>query len=497
MLEIPGHYYDATKKKYFRIEKSHTAPSQASWSADAVKKRRREDMSREEARRKADLVKRHVRRHWLRRDMLGGGLLRRETEYVDVRTGGELRCAAWAGGVMDKGRVSFVSNGEGGGKRAPNVCCLWVGHGVAYTTLDETTLTGTYLSTDRNDCLTFATDAFTGEPSPHARLPREMVVCPQMSSITYHEPSHKVLLTSREMNVSCGLCLFSPPVEEAQGEGEGQSPGPRWLLGETTNYQQLSIRNRRWKECLAHSCTPAPASSNLLCVVGTNAGMVSVRNDGHMDWIAPEQANSSNSNSNSNRSARFPREIFTQDFQQSNPNVLLAGGRQPRLWITDLRVPVSEWTQSPHASSITHLRSINPHQVLVAGLQNKMSLYDMRFFGERANSSSSGGGNGNGRAPLLSFPGYTNAAHVHTGWDVCTELGLVAAAHDDGTVKLFSLKTGRTVRSPAVDDVRTDGPVKALMFSTMGGERMPTLWVGEGQALRKFSLGVRHFDDEA
>ncbi|KAG5930655.1 hypothetical protein E4U53_002191, partial [Claviceps sorghi] len=241
------------------------------------------------------------------------------------------------------------------------------------------------------------------------------------------------------------------------------------------------------RECLAHSCTPAPASSNLLCVVGTNAGMVSVQNDQRMAWIAPQQP------AGRSRSAPRPRDIFTQDFQHANANVVLAGGRQPWLWMTDLRAPVSEWTRSPHASSVTHLRSINPHQVLVAGLQNQMSLYDTRFFGERAD----GDANGNGRAPLLSFPGYRNAAHVHTGWDVCTELGLVAAAHDDGTVRLFSLATGRTVRSPAVDGLWTDAPVKALMFSIMEGERIPSLWVGEGQALRKFSLGVRHFEDEA
>ncbi|KAG5926650.1 hypothetical protein E4U42_003061, partial [Claviceps africana] len=109
-MEIDGYYYDTSKKKYFKIEKSHTAPSQASWSADAVKRRRCEDASREEARRKADLVRRHVRRHRLRGDVLGGGLLRRETERsVDARNGSELRCAAWAGGAADKGRVSFVS----------------------------------------------------------------------------------------------------------------------------------------------------------------------------------------------------------------------------------------------------------------------------------------------------------------------------------------------------------------------------------------------------
>lgn len=241
------------------------------------------------------------------------------------------------------------------------------------------------------------------------------------------------------------------------------------IICPANEYRRLSIEHRCRDAWLVHTCTPAPASSDLLCVVGTSVGMLSVRTDNTMAWIAPEDRR------------RLPQEIFGLDFQQSNHNVLLAGGRRPRLWITDLRTPERERTCIRHASSIAHLRSINPHQVLVAGLENTMSLYDMRFFGEQSG--------GNGRKPLLSFPGYKNAAHFHTGWDVCTEAGVAAAAQDDGTVKLFSLETGRTVRSPALDKIRTDTPVRALMFSTMRGERMPSLWVGEGLALRKFSLG--------
>ncbi|KAG6014837.1 hypothetical protein E4U41_004743 [Claviceps citrina] len=74
-------------------------------------------------------------------------------------------------------------------------------------------------------------------------------------------------------------------------------------------------------------------------------------------------------------------------------------------------------------------------------------------------------------------------------------MGVVAAGQDDGTVQLFSLRTGRTLRSPAVD-VRTDAPIKALQFGHMPGEKMPSLWVGEGDAVRKFSLGPRDFEEE-
>lgn len=244
------------------------------------------------------------------------------------------------------------------------------------------------------------------------------------------------------------------------------------------HYQRLSIRHRLRDEWLVHQSTPAPAASDLLCVIGTNAGILRVRSNETMAWIAPQSPP---------KGVDLPHEVFDQDFQQGNHNVLLAGGRQPRLWITDLRTSESEWTHVGHASSIAHVRSVNEHQVLVAGLQSAMSLYDMRYFGRRPN----------GTKPLLDFAGYRNAAHLHTGWDVSARLGVAAAAHDDGTVQLFSLRSGRALQSRALAAVRADAPIRALMFQQMPWERLPSLFVGEGPSLRKYSFGTARPDDEA
>lgn len=116
-----------------------------------------------------------------------------------------------------------------------------------------------------------------------------------------------------------------------------------------------------------------------------------------------------------------------------------------------------------------------------------MALYDMRFFGQRPN----------GAKPLLTFPDHRNDAHFNIGWDVCPKLNVVAAAQDNGTVKLFSLTTGRHLRNAAVGTVQTATPVKALMFQRMPRERMPSLFIGEGPSLKKFSFGAMNFEDEA
>lgn len=246
-------------------------------------------------------------------------------------------------------------------------------------------------------------------------------------------------------------------------------------------YEWMSMRLGSRDEWVVNKCTPAPSSSDLLCVVGTNTGLVRVSTRESMARVS----------SHSPSEGYQPKEIFDQDFLVGNHNVVLAGGRQPRLWMSDLRAPEAEWASIPHASSIAHLRSINEHQILVAGLRNSMALYDRRFFRSECQP--------NGAKPLLRFDGYRNEAHFHTGWDVSTDLGLVAAAHDDGTVKLFSLSSGRLLNAKGggLAGVKTETPIKALLFQKMPRDRLPSLFVGEGPSLKKFSFGVEAFEDEA
>ncbi|KAM0352776.1 hypothetical protein ACHAO7_002521 [Fusarium culmorum] len=229
---------------------------------------------------------------------------------------------------------------------------------------------------------------------------------------------------------------------------------------------------------MAHSSTPAPPSSDLICVLGSNNGLLQVRSNETLSAIAPRVAP---------KGMKLPQEIFAQDFQEGNHNVLLAGGRQPRLWITDLRAPQPQWSFAKHASSITHIKSVNPYQVLVSGLQSSMALYDVRFLSRNPRATK----------PLLHFSGHRNEAHINIGWDACPELNTVAAAQDDGTVKLFSLRSGRQLKCAAVDCIHTDAPIKALMLQKMPRERIPSLFVGEGSSLSKFSFGVVEWENEA
>ncbi|KFA80481.1 hypothetical protein S40288_02103 [Stachybotrys chartarum IBT 40288] len=493
--DIPGYYYDADKKKYFKIEKATTAPAGAAWASDTVQRRAEQDRAEAQAQQRARRLRHNIKRSIFQRHDAGAGLLSREVEAGRRAERGRGRpddrdvgAALWAAGVVDKGRVGFGPTVVRRRREVNHMPCFYVngdddktGYGVGYVSLDGINVVGTYIPTDDNGRIHFSADSEATMPMDYTT---EMIHCPEMSSIKYHQPSHKILLTSRQPDHSCGLYFFSPPLSSPDEDR------PLWLLGETNHYQRLSIRHRLHDQWLVHKCTPAPASSDLLCVIGTNAGILRVRSNETMAWIAPEVPQRQQQQSHQSSTKYItpsPKEIFDLDFQHGNHNVVLAGGRQPHLWITDMRAPEAEWSRIPHSSSVAHLRSVNEHHVLVAGLKNAMDLYDMRFFAQRPN----------GARPLLRFPDYGNLAHYETGWDVCPELNVVANAQDDGTVKLFSLRSGRALRSPYIDEIDMSTPIRAMMFQRLPGEKLPSLFVGEGMDLRKFSFGTFGPEDEA
>ncbi|KAL7950994.1 hypothetical protein V8C42DRAFT_308179 [Trichoderma barbatum] len=498
--EIPGFYYDTEKKKYFAIEKSHTAPASAQWSSASVKRRKLESQAADKAAKEKQLIKNHVKRSVLIHDAAASALLARETGSRRAAEAGrgmpetkDIAAAMWARGLTDKGRVAFGMSREY--ETHPHMPCFYISgkecgteSAIAYSTYDEELLMGTYIETDENENLKTKSTSFRDPARPHY----EMVYCPQMSSIKYHQPTNMMLLTSQQPGEGLSLCVFSPPMETTP------DLGVHWLLGEIDSYRNIFFNSTGPRNWGVNQSTPAPASSDLLCVVGTSKGIQRISINETPSWIIqtdtpPDYGVDAKIDYPGRRQHIGPGEIFSQDFQVDNHNVLFAGGRQPRLWITDLRAPAAGWSFVKHGSSIAHVRSINSHQVLVAGLRNRMSMYDTRFF--RSDRKAPAGRVAS--SPLLEFSDYKNEPYFHFGWDVSTELNLVASAQDNGTVKLFSLSSGGVVRSgKALETLQTGDPVKALMFQTLPGENTPSLYVAKGAQLKKFGCAPRNNSDE-
>jgi hypothetical protein len=135
---------DEEKKKYFKIEKTQTAPSSSAWSSDAIKRRKVEKKTQKAIQRRAHLVRNHIKRHFIAKDAVASALLAREigVPYAAERgrgrlEDGDLGAATWAGGLVAKGNVPFAPSFAR--QRYPNMPCFYVsgedektGLGVAY-----------------------------------------------------------------------------------------------------------------------------------------------------------------------------------------------------------------------------------------------------------------------------------------------------------------------------------------------------------------------------
>ncbi|KAK1754576.1 hypothetical protein QBC47DRAFT_221195 [Echria macrotheca] len=539
MRQIPGFYYDAERRRYFKIEADQTAPENAAWSADNVKRRRKKEADRAarrqaERRRQAAFAKAVKRSAALDEPPLVGGLIRRELfgashglarrrecpgrgERVDVPGAAAMM---WAGGLKMRGSVRLwpeVSENKGA------VSALWVGGdgksglGVVYAARNDKVVRSSYIATDRN-----------GEINTHLAMAEHPGVVfdtvqepcfPQVSSLSYHASSGRMFMTSRQPTMYPGIGFLKP----RKGEGPTE---PGWILGDL-GYSLYGTTERPSRNCVVNTCVAAPANARLACAAGTNMGILRWMDNDLVHWLTagwkrrkckgsshkpleePEVEEVETTGSEDITAAKAAQgEILALDFLPLNPaEIIVAGGRLSTVPIIDLRVPEAEWTALRHTSSVANLRAVGGYQVLAAGPKNAMALYDLRFLRKEEDKAPKAE-----TVPIVRFAEYKNDAHMAIGLDVAvgpevgigcgwegSGAGVVAAAHDDGRVAIYSLKDGMRLKSPAVDaiDVSLDpgggpgskhGVVKCLKFATMPGDGQPSLFVGERTLVNKYSL---------
>ena len=107
---------DPERKKYFKIEKNHTTPRGAAWSADSVKRRRLEDEEGARALRRADADRGRVARARVLSHALAGGFLDRELFGPLGDAGGGCRAAAAPARVRDHPPAAFAAGLKPAGK---------------------------------------------------------------------------------------------------------------------------------------------------------------------------------------------------------------------------------------------------------------------------------------------------------------------------------------------------------------------------------------------
>ncbi|KAK4146528.1 WD repeat-containing protein 21 [Dichotomopilus funicola] len=521
--EIPGYYYvDSQKRKYFRIEPSRTAPPSAAWSERNVKRRaiatqEAEDRHREQVKRETDQV---VRAPVMRAPLMGG-LVNREAGLV----------SAGAGGRGTGGRGDFYHGGDHGGD-AGKVSALWVGGsevrsglGVVYGALGGGLLTAGYVPRDGEDCINFRHAAsrhptvdFT--PTPVSRDMKGI------TAIKFHEPSRTMLMSCLTNQGSVSISHFNPAAQVQAG---------------------VIDTFARTIHCLQ----PAGPASRLTCIASTDSGILQFQND-RLTWLTPPLPTKKRIRQLQRQgvsdagAAPWQGDVLSVDFLNQNPaEIVLAGTRSGHVCLLDLRVPPLEWlagegedvntsTVFQHVSSVAHVRSVGEYGVLAAGPRSAMALYDVRitkYKTNRTNTPTTNNTNNtnnttittitdpnpppqipNSTRPILTFPTYRNTAHIHTGLDILTTPGyggpIIAAAEDhdygllpptrpiplhrqeeaEAAATLSSLNVNFRSESGGEPGIRAPSVVQSLMWQTLSGDRHPSLFVGEGEVVRKYSF---------
>jgi len=611
--QIPGYYYDAAKGKYFKIEKTATAPSSAAWSLENVKRRKVEDKQAALQRQQVVRNKDRVRRAPVLESPLTGDFLARELGGCGSRgRPRDVVAGCFVDGLVEKGCLPLGDArwGGGGGMRR-NVQHMYVdgqdrktGICTAFLTIDGDSLVSTYVPRDSNGRVHRRLLADYHTPPTHV-APYQEITVSQISDIKCHQLSSQILITCRSPGPDVSFWAFSPKVTAAD------DPRPNWLLSWNGSSVYRCIRTpgrnsssgQNTSANAASTIGIAPPGSDLTAMIGTNSGIVQWHNNGTTSWLTPETSSFPSSSSAVHGAHRRHgkhfassvaetnpfRDIFAIEFQHNNPRVALFGGRPGSLWIGDTRMPVQEWDSITVPSSIAHIRSVREHLVLVAGLKNTLALYDLRFrktdpgrktehqkqhsfhgrhYGHHAsrgrgrggniaqhdNTRSSDTNNKNADRPVLRFREYRNAAHVDIGFDYDPDSGAVAAAHDDGTVALYSVRAGHRLLPPSTSSLtssssflpsspspfsalsasslslsptntyshpsqnpasslsnsatgkgRSDinkilserGPIQSIQWQKFPRDLVSSLFVGVQSNINVYSFGVRDFDDEA
>ncbi|KAI1471526.1 uncharacterized protein F4812DRAFT_455639 [Daldinia caldariorum] len=499
--EIPGYYWDADKKRYFKIEQRKTAPQDAAWSSDTVKKRKIEDAEAAEKTRQIALNKKRIVRSETLGHPLIGGFLQRE---IGVHRRDHI-AASFAYGIVEKGAVEFTWG------RQHNTLTHMV-----VTNRGPKGLCKVYASPDGRVCDSAYTlrDPVSGRIGSKFRSrlndgqavhlgPANEAVASPLASIGYSTKLDAVISVPRQFQQRDPILIRSnTDIHNARGN---TSSTPLFYDNHLRHIKTLSPWSTNFLSCrdpieAFSMCVAPPASNDLLCVVGTSHGLVYCNVAGHMGVPFPL----GHFNFKDPMGRPPTSDTFGITFQAENPNVLFFGGRPGRLFTGDLRCEYPQWTNVRVRDAIAHVKQVSEHKVLVAGLRSMLSVFDMRYCSGGSASDLLHAKPADTAAPLLRIDGYRNGAYLDLGLDLDRDSGVVAAAHDDGRVALYSARSGRRLPSSSagggggggVDKINAPGPVRCVQWQTFDGDSTPSLFVGADHRVKVYSFGVRDPDGE-
>ncbi|TVY35631.1 hypothetical protein LSUB1_G004755 [Lachnellula subtilissima] len=448
--DIPGYYYDKEKRKYFKIETK--SPAGSAYSSQDVKRRKTVNDDKEKREKQARRERGRICRSKILEASLAGHILSRElgkrhgidaTQLLSDGLVPQGRLPAFPGPNRNALFTLFHRTDLG-----PSLVDIRLAHGDGLSAFRLNVDKSNRSDSHRSIEICHGPLTTQGiHSSQAARFLQHFGNSGRTTSLNMNEPCRSVAMTWLSGSTNSGIAITnnSRPLDAEPDEDFSQSFST--LFGPGVE---------RGPEPNIFSSTPAPPDSPYLFAFGSSYGILGLRkSDFSLSWFK----------SDFYPRGENPSDVFAVEFLADNHNVLLSGGRKGILNIADLRVPnTSSEDVITHPSCITHIRQLDNHRIIVAGLNSYLCQYDLRFRKLTSTVSSSAPGlkkhssipktrrrdtsfkNQTSTRSLLQYPDFKNDSTINTGFDIDLETGTVAAAQEwdsvNPPVQLFSLHGG-------------------------------------------------------
>lgn len=125
-------------------------------------------------------------------------------------------------------------------------------------------------------------------------------------------------------------------------------------------------------------------------------------------------------------------------------HLLLAGFRNGAIFIYDTRDPQYKCVASfEHGSTVTGIKAVGEHYVVVAGLCDKLKLYDIRSTKTGTLTV----------VAVLEYAQFRNEHTTHTHMDISSDGSLLAVTCGEGRIQIYDTWTGRLYRAKLCEEL--------------------------------------------
>ncbi|KAL8952647.1 MAG: hypothetical protein Q9222_001453 [Ikaeria aurantiellina] len=417
---IPGFYYDAKRRKYFKITPSwHALSHGTEYSSSVVdgKIQQTKDLHRQEE---------HQRRK--KRNLIRRSTVSALQEELGVSGPQIDRTTVWAQGI---GKHNFIHWPQPSSNANPMQVQYFVhdpGTGAIILSASGSIHAGNspivYLPREDHDDLC---DTVDGTPWVHAK---SLGPCfhSEISSLSI-SPTRVVLATSLGTNgtqpsISLTRLLDPSIISENRYLALDDNIG--------------SIIHPHGVNTVWASAAEPSSSRGTAFAVGTSKGVILAGLDAQTTTTSTQICNWTPDDDHS-----CTPDTTSVDFW--SPDTILAGLRngKVRIWDTRSNGTNTRFLHHP-ASCVNHVRTLDENKILVAGLRHSLCVYDARFTKPRPQSSFSPFPSSQ---PIFTFATYRNKDHAYPKLGLDVHRNLVAAGTDDRKVQIFDVRSGKELNA--------------------------------------------------